>query len=54
VFKLKKLKWEKSKEGKVFPHLYSLLDIENVKSVHKITLKKNDLHAISPTNWVYE
>ena len=54
VLKLKNLKWEKSKEGKVFPHLYSFFDIENVKSVHKITLKKNDLYAISSTNWVYE
>ena len=54
VFKLKNIKWEKSKEGKVFPHLYSLLDIENVKSVHKINLKKNGLHTISSTNLVYE
>ena len=49
-----KSKKKKSKEGKVFPHLYSFFDIENVKSVHKITLKKNDLYAISSTNWVYE
>ena len=50
TLKLKKLKWEKSKGGKVFPHLYSFLYLKNVKSVHKITLKKNSLHSISLTN----
>ena len=46
ALKLKGLKWEKSKEGEVFPHLYSFLDIEDVKSIHKIFLLKNDIHSI--------
>ena len=46
ALKLKDLKWEKSKEGEAFPHLYSFLDIEDVKSTHKIFLLKNDIHSI--------
>jgi len=46
IFKIKDLKWEKSKEGKLFPHLYSFLDIKDVKSTYKISLKKKGLHAI--------
>ena len=46
VLDLKDLKWEKSKEGELFPHLYSFLDIVDVKSIHKIFLLKNGLHSI--------
>ena len=46
ALKLKDLKWEKSKEGEAFPHLYSFLDIEDVKSTHKIFLLKNGIHSI--------
>jgi len=46
ALKLKDLKWEKSKVGETFPHLYSFLDIEDVKSIHKIFLLKNGIHSI--------
>ena len=46
ALKLKNLKWEKSKEGETFPHLYSFLDIEDVKRTHKIFLLKNGIHSI--------
>ena len=46
TLKLKNLVWEKSPEGVLFPHLYSHLDITNVKSNYKIFLKKNGLHYI--------
>jgi uncharacterized protein (DUF952 family) len=38
--KLKKLIWEKSASGSVFPHLYSYLNINKIKSVYKISIKK--------------
>ena len=50
TLKLKNLKWEKSKEGKVFPHLYSFLNLTDVRNIHKIILKKNGLHSISFIN----
>ena len=46
VLKLKKLKWEKSKEDEMFPHLYSFLDIEDIKSINKIFLLKTGLHSV--------
>ena len=39
---LKNLIWEKSSGGKLFPHLYSLLTIKDVKSIDNITFKKNN------------
>ena len=43
---LKKLKWEKSQTNEVFPHLYSDLDLNNVKSTLKIILNKNGTHKL--------
>ena len=37
---LEKLKWEKSQTNETFPHLYSSLDLKNIKSVTKINLNK--------------
>ena len=54
TLKLKNLKWEKSKEGKVFPHLYSFLNLKDVRNIHKIILKKNGLHSISFINQFYD
>ena len=44
--KLKRLIWEKSSEGKLFPHLYSFLNLRDVKSTYKIFLNKNGEHSI--------
>jgi len=41
VLNLKNLIWEKSANGIVFPHLYSFLNIKNVKKIYKIILTKN-------------
>ena len=41
---LKKLKWEKSEEGLVFPHLYSNIKLKSIKSVYKIELSKNGFY----------
>jgi len=46
VLKLKNLIWEKSKEGVCFPHLYTYLNLENIKKTFKINLKKNGYHSI--------
>ena len=45
--KLENLKWEKSAEGIFFPHLYSYLNLKDVKKNYKISLKKNGLHSFS-------
>ena len=39
--KLENLVWEKSTEGELFPHLYSYLNLKDVKKKYKISLKKN-------------
>ena len=46
IFNLKKLKWEKSQTDEIFPHLYSDLDLNNVKSTLKIILNKNGTHKL--------
>jgi uncharacterized protein (DUF952 family) len=46
VLNLKKLKWEKSQTDEMFPHLYSALDLKNVKSTLKIILNKNGTHKL--------
>ncbi|MEE2954719.1 MAG: DUF952 domain-containing protein [Pseudomonadota bacterium] len=40
----KALKWEKSRKGKLFPHLYGPLPVAAVLSVDQIPLKKNGGH----------
>ena len=45
--KLKNLFWEKSKNRKFFPHLYSFLSLKKVKSTYKIYLKKNGFHSLT-------
>ena len=44
--KLENLIWEKSTDGILFPHLYSDLNLENLKNIYKILLQKNGLHSI--------
>tara|TARA_B110000014_G_scaffold129036_1_gene88938 strand:- start:648 stop:992 length:345 start_codon:yes stop_codon:yes gene_type:complete len=44
---LKNLIWEKSTEGKLFPHLYSYIKLKDIKKNFKISLKKNGLHYLS-------
>jgi len=39
--KLKKLLWEKSLGGVLFPHLYSCFYLKDVKGIYKILLKEN-------------
>jgi len=46
ISKLKRLIWEKSNDEKLFPHLYSFLNFGDIKSKHKIFLRKNGLHSI--------
>ena len=45
--KLENLVWEKSTEGELFPHLYSYLNLKDVKKKYKISLKKNGVHFFS-------
>lgn len=40
--KLKKIFWEKSTGGDYYPHLYSKLDLKNIKSIYKILIVKNN------------
>ena len=42
--KLENLVWEKSTEGVLFPHLYSRLNLQDVKNNYQIYLKKNGSH----------
>jgi uncharacterized protein (DUF952 family) len=42
--KLKKLVWEKSADEILFPHLYSYLNLKDVKKNYNIFLKKNGSH----------
>ena len=46
TLKLKNLVWEKSNENILFPHLYSYLNLKNIKNKHKIFLKENGTHTI--------
>ena len=47
---LKKLIWEKSLDGLMFPHLYSYLEINNVINTYKIILGKDGSHIL-PSNF---
>jgi len=46
VSNLENLKWEKSKTGELFPHLYSMLNLKNVKNTFKIILNNNGTHEL--------
>ena len=46
VLNLKNLKWEKSQAEEIFPHLYSHLNLKNVKNTFKINLNDNGTHKI--------
>ena len=39
-----KLKWEPSRGGALFPHLYRALQMNEVKSVHPLPLKSDGTH----------
>ena len=40
------LKWEPSRGGDLFPHLYSTLDVNLVSAVHEIKTHENGTHDI--------
>ncbi len=42
------LKWEKSRGGKLFPHLYGALPIEHVKWVKELPLGADGSHVFPP------
>jgi uncharacterized protein (DUF952 family) len=44
--KLNNLKWEKSQEGLIFPHLYSHLNLNDIKGTYKVKLLKNGYHYL--------
>jgi len=46
VLNLKNLKWEKSQTEELYPHLYSVLNLENVKNTFKIVLNNDGTHKI--------
>lgn len=50
TLKLDNLYWEKSRNGLLFPHLYSYLNLKNVLKIYKIILKKNGTHKL-PVNF---
>tara|TARA_B110000438_G_scaffold301768_2_gene357549 strand:+ start:30 stop:377 length:348 start_codon:yes stop_codon:yes gene_type:complete len=44
--KLKKLVMEKSRDGILFPHLYSVLSLSDITKKYKILLTKNGSHRL--------
>ena len=40
------IKWEASRNNKLFPHLYDVLHLSNVVSVFELKLDKNDNHIL--------
>jgi uncharacterized protein (DUF952 family) len=46
VSNLKNLRWERSQTEELYPHLYSTLNLENVKNTFKIALKNNGTHRL--------
>jgi len=46
VLNLKNLKWEQSQNEELYPHLYSILNLEHVKNFFKITLKNDGTHKL--------
>ena len=43
---LENLKWEKSQTNEYFPHLYSVLNLNNIKETFKIILNNDGTHKI--------
>ena len=46
VLNLKNLKWEKSHTEELYPHLYSVLNLENVENTFKIILENDGTYKI--------
>ena len=46
VLNLKNLKWEKSQSDELYPHLYSVLTLDNVENTFKIILNSDGTHKI--------
>ena len=46
VSNLKNLRWERSQTEELYPHLYSTLNLENVKSTFKIALEDGGSHKL--------
>ena len=44
----KRLKWEPSRGGALFPHLYGALELSTVLRVEPLPLDKNGRHAFPP------
>jgi uncharacterized protein (DUF952 family) len=40
------LRWEKSRDGELFPHLYGPLDLAHVISVEPLTLQEDGSHRL--------
>jgi|TARA_B110000438_G_C15680412_1_gene592112 uncharacterized protein (DUF952 family) len=49
VLNLENLKWEKSQTEDIFPHLYSILELKNIKNVFKIILSSDGKYKL-PSN----
>ena len=48
VLNLENLRWEKSQTKDLFPHLYSILKLKNIKNVFKIILNSDGIHKLPP------
>ena len=50
TLKLDHLIWEQASDGNMFPHLYSSLDLSNVRDEFEINLTDNGIHEL-PDNF---
>ena len=41
-----RLRWEESRDGELFPHLYGPLDLDHVISVEALVLQEDDTHRL--------
>ena len=41
-----RLRWEESRGGELFPHLYGPLDLDHVISVEALVLQEDDTHRL--------
>ena len=48
VLNLENLKWEKSQTDDLFPHLYSILKLKNIKNVFQIILNSDGSYKLPP------
>ena len=46
VSNLKNLKWERLQTEEAFPHLYSVLNLKNIKKIFEILLNKDGTHKL--------